>query len=182
MSHGHLHIDEDQLEKLIRFRGSIFIATDQDNAGHECASALRKALPVGKSVRVTWDAETAKDVGELYAKHGTNFAATLKELCENSQEPSLWKQAPSFASLQEKKFEWIVPDLVPADNVVILTGDFGSFKSYISYFLADAISGGGKFVGRTCRQHRVLILDRENAHQTVYLRKNKIGDLKTCGT
>ena len=72
----------------------------------------------------------------------------------------------------------MVPDLLAAENIVLLTGDFGTGKSYISYFLADAISTGGEFVERQCQQHPVLILDRENPHSTVYLRRGKVGNLK----
>lgn len=175
---GQLTIDPEHLNKLRRFRGEILVATDQDKAGEACANAFRKTLG-GKTKRLTWDWKTAKDIGELHTKYGKEFPNLIKQLCEESQVPLLWKQAPSFANIREKQYEWIVPDLVPADNVVLITGDFGSFKSYLSYFLADAISGGEKFVQRQCRQHPVLILDRENGHSTVYLRKKLVGGLNT---
>ena len=44
--------------------------------------------------------------------------------------------------------EYIVPGLMVKGESTMMTGDFGSFKSYMSYFLADAISEGGMFVRR----------------------------------
>jgi hypothetical protein len=76
--------------------------------------------------------------------------------------------------------EWVVPDLIPVESITLLSGGFGTFKSYLSYFLADAISSGGEFVKRECKQHPVLILDRENPHSTVYLRRGLVGNLRNA--
>jgi AAA domain/CHC2 zinc finger len=169
LSGGELKLRPDHIDRLKKFRGNIFIATDQD-------AALR-VLPPAITTRVRW--KGAKDVGELFTNFGQTFAEKIRQLCNESLIPPLWGKAAPFATLPEKKFEWIVADLIPADGITVVTGDFGSFKTYVSYFLADAIAGGGKFVDRPCQKHTVLFLDRENSHSTVYLRRSLVGDLKT---
>lgn len=174
---GELKTEKEQIEKLKQGDRKIFVATDQDVAGEQWANAALKSLPVDRTSRVTWTG--AKDIGELYEKFGDKFADEVSHLCNNSLIPVLWRRAVPFSILPEKKFEWIVPDLIPADGITLLTGNFGSFKSYMSLLLADAIAGGGTFLQRQCQQHPVLILDRENSHSTQYLRRNLVGDLKS---
>src|SRR5688572_9995381 len=60
----------------------------------------------------------------------------------------------------------------------MLTGDFGSFKSYMTYFIADAISEGGQFARRTAQKHPVLVLDRENSQSTISHRRYLVGNLR----
>jgi hypothetical protein len=176
ISGGELRLQPDHLEKVNSFEGKIFIATDQDEAGERWATAALKVLPPERTTRLTWSG--AKDVGELFTKDEDKFAETIQQLCDESLIPPLWKKAATFATLPERKFEWVVQDLTPADGITVITGDFGSFKSYLSYFLADAIAGGSRFVDRPCRQAPVLFLDRENSHSTVYLRRSLVGNLK----
>jgi hypothetical protein len=177
VSNGELRLQTDHIERLKNFRGDIFIATDQDTAGDEWAIAAMKVLTFDRTVRVRW--QGVKDIGELFSQYGSTFAEKIRQLCEESLTPPLWKKAVPFATLSEKKFEWVVPDLIPTDGITVITGDFGSFKTYVSYFLADAIVAGGEFACRTCQRHPVLFLDRENSHSTVYLRRSLIGNLKT---
>ncbi len=105
---------------------------------------------------------------------------TLHAVKSTAVEPasSLWDELPSFATLEHKEYTWIVPDLIPAEGITMITGDFGSFKSYLSYFLADAIATGTEFINRPCQQHPVLILDRENSHATVSKRNELVGNLR----
>jgi len=74
--------------------------------------------------------------------------------------------------------EWVLPGLIVKGETTMMTGDFGSFKSYMTYFIADAISGGGTFVGRIAQRYPVLVLDRENSQSTVSLRRYLVGDLR----
>lgn len=96
------------------------------------------------------------------------------------QASRLWDKATPFSNIPERKYTWVVDDLIPAGESLILAGDFGSFKSYFSYFLADAISQGTSFISRNVSQHPVLFLDRENSHATVSLRRYLVGNLKTA--
>jgi 5S rRNA maturation endonuclease (ribonuclease M5) len=184
LSNGKLKILPEQLEKVSSAE-RIFVATDMDEAGNKCAEALQRALPLKKTFRVSWpyqgkSSSDPKDIGDLYVQDPGGFRERISQLAEESCIPLLWRMAPKFASLAERMREWVVPDLIPVESITLLSGDFGTFKSYLSYFLADAISSGGEFVKRECKQHPVLILDRENPHSTVYLRRGLVGNLRNA--
>lgn len=91
--------------------------------------------------------------------------------------PPLWRNAVPMALLAKKDYEWVVDGLIAKGEVTMLTGDFGTFKSYLSYFFAESVSSGGQFLERSCQRHPVLILDRENSHATVSKRRDLIANL-----
>lgn len=179
---GKLQIKPEHID-VLRKAERIYIAVDMDAAGEACAAAFDEVLPRHKVFRIRWefrgkDSGDPKDIGELYSQSPDRFRERIQQLKAETSIPLLWRKAASFASLPEKNYEWIVPDFIPAGDATVFTGDFGSFKSYLSYFLADAVAGGNRFVERQCAPHPVLILDRENSHATVYLRRTLVGDLK----
>ena len=63
----------------------------------------------------------------------------------------LWDRATPFCDIEDTPMEWIVPGLIVKGETTMMTGDFGSFKSYMTYFIADAITEGGMFVRRTAQ-------------------------------
>jgi|GEM_PF-4053135 hypothetical protein len=176
LNRGELNIVQEHLDAVKNFNGHVFIATDQDRAGDENAAAWMKLLPPYKVSRLTWTG--AKDVGELFVKFQDGFKAEIDRLCEESRIPLFWRKPASMDALPYKRLKWIVPDLVPEGEITLMTGDFGSCKSYLSYFIADSVSTGGKFIDRRCEKHPVLILDRENSHATVSLRRSLVGNLR----
>ena len=180
---GELSVDIDpaHLEKLLERAHVVYLALDMDKAGQECADAFEKVLPSFKARRLSWEyrkgEDFPKDVGEIYARDPQAFKATIERLRDESNIPVLWRQAATFKDLPRREYEWIVDELIPKDDIALLTGDFGSFKSYLSYFLADAISAGKPFINRKSQKHPILVLDRENSHATVYLRRSLVGEL-----
>jgi hypothetical protein len=56
---------------------------------------------------------------------------------------------------------WIVPDIIPRGDVVILAGDSGAGKSYLAYELCRALAQGSSFLGFSVPKMRVLILQLE---------------------
>ena len=118
------------------------------------------------------------DVGDLYQKFGDEFPAEIERLRQQSMIPLYLRNATTFANLPQKEYSWLVNGLIPRDEVTMLTGDFGSLKSYIGLFIADAVASGGTFAGRPCQKCPVVILDRENSHQTLALRGSKVGGLQ----
>lgn len=61
---------------------------------------------------------------------------------------------------------WVVENLIPAESVIMLSGDSGSGKSTLLLAMADAISKGEPFLGNNTLKTPVLILDRENGLPT----------------
>lgn len=92
----------------------------------------------------------------------------------------LWDRATPFSDIPDTPMEWILPGLIVKGETTMMTGDFGSFKSYMTYFIADAISQGGVFVNRAAQKHPVLVLDRENSKGTISLRRYLVGNLRNA--
>ena len=90
----------------------------------------------------------------------------------------LWDRATPFSDIEDTPLEFIIPGLITKGESTMMTGDFGSFKSYMTYFIADAISEGGMFVRRKAQKHPVLVLDRENSKSTISLRRYLVGNLR----
>lgn len=110
----------------------------------------------------------------LEEEHAENVAyiRTVEEVEEE------WDKLFLVRGIAHKEQHWLVDGLIPEGDVTFFTGDFGSFKSYLSWFLADAVDRGEPFLDRATRQHPVLILDLENSHATISLRRDKIGRLR----
>ena len=109
-------------------------------------------------------------------KRGFN-AANVKTASTPNPIP-LWNRAAELSSLALVEYEWICEGLFPKGELTYLTGDFGSFKSYIAQITAEAVASGKKLFGRETQQHPVLILDRENSSATWSKRLRLIGDLR----
>jgi putative DNA primase/helicase len=110
------------------------------------------------------------------ANTGTPLPATISMTATNPV--PLWDRATAFCDIDDVPMEWIVPGLIVKCETTMMTGDFGSFKSYMTYLIADAISEGGMFVRRPVQRHPVLVLDRENSKSTISLRRYLVGNLR----
>ncbi len=87
---------------------------------------------------------------------------------------------------EEQEPEWLIPNLVAQGTMVIIGGEPGAGKSYLSYSLALAIAAGAKALSGLVpagEPRRVLYFDDENSKQdrNKYLRRcvNGLGGLKT---
>jgi DNA replication protein DnaC len=106
---------------------------------------------------------------------------TAKAAQKPTWEPSatpLWERATKFANIPDAQYEWLADGWFPKGELIYLTGDFGSFKTFIAMFTAEAIASGKPLFNRETEQHPVLILDRENSRATLSLRRDIIGDLR----
>lgn len=73
--------------------------------------------------------------------------------------------APIWGLTIEQK--WLVESLIPAESVIMLSGESGSGKSTFSLALAECVASGKDFLGYKTEQRPVLIVDRENG-LTIY--------------
>jgi hypothetical protein len=69
---------------------------------------------------------------------------------------------PRLSDYGDVQTDYIVPGLIVANAITLLTGAAGGGKSTVTSVLAEAISTGGEFLGRKCQSREVLYLDREN--------------------
>lgn len=58
--------------------------------------------------------------------------------------------------------DYIIPGFLVGNAITLITGTYGGGKSTITSVFAEAISAGGAFLDRPCKQREVLYLDREN--------------------
>lgn len=58
--------------------------------------------------------------------------------------------------------QWLVPDLIPARNVTLLSGDGGTGKSLLSLQLACAVAMGGRWIGRAVSGGHAVYLSAED--------------------
>jgi hypothetical protein len=90
----------------------------------------------------------------------------------------LWEAAMPICMIPDTPLESIIPGIAPKGEVVMMAGDFGSFKTYMAMFIADAISEGGEFASRNAEKHPVLYLDRENSRGTWSQRRHLVGGFR----
>lgn len=70
--------------------------------------------------------------------------------------------------------EFIVPDIVPADGLVILFGAGSGGKTFALMKLSLAVSRGDSFLGRTTQQRNVLYIDCETGRSTYGYRMRRL--------
>jgi hypothetical protein len=69
---------------------------------------------------------------------------------------------PDIMTMEIPPIEWIVPDIIARGTITLWAGSGGAAKSYLVESLCVAVATGGVFLGRRCRQSRVLVMDYEN--------------------
>ena len=70
--------------------------------------------------------------------------------------------------------EWLVKDVIPANNVTLLGGDGGTGKSLLSLQLADAVASGGSWLGLETARGPVLFLSAEDEEDELHRRSSRI--------
>ena len=90
---GKLKFDANVLKKIADKSERIFIVTDMDTAGVDCADAWLKALPPYKTFRISWPyggkgSSDAKDIGDLYQQNFLDFSVRIEELRREQLNPT----------------------------------------------------------------------------------------------
>jgi RecA-family ATPase len=84
---------------------------------------------------------------------------------------------PLTSDLAHQSVSWLVDQLIPERQLVLITGQPSSFKSFLVQHLAAAVSQGREFLGRSTKRTKVLMLDRENPPEIIAERRD-ILDMK----
>ncbi|MCA3456210.1 MAG: AAA family ATPase [Methylocystis sp.] len=80
-----------------------------------------------------------------------------------------------FAGQKAPPFEWLVPDIIPADNVTLLYGDGGTGKSLRALQLAVATVAGKEWIGHpVMRKGPVLCYSAEEAKVHMQARTEQV--------
>jgi len=90
--------------------------------------------------------------------------------------------AASFAGQPIPRQRWLVPDLIPAGNVTILSGDGATGKSLLGLQLAVATATAGEWIGAAPEPGKVLFVSAEDEIEEIHRRLSKIEpDLSRLG-
>jgi len=128
---------------------------------------------LGRKARRVVLPQGINDVAEFFQRYDW---AAFQVLLQRAAEPvrhyprlDLSRPAPDT--------DWLVEDLLVANEATVLAGDGGVGKSFITMALALAITGGDEsFLGLPIKRHgRVLYVDEENSASLVLQRLNALG-------
>lgn len=78
--------------------------------------------------------------------------------------------AADFAGKPIVKRRWIVPDLIPAGDITLLSGDGGTGKSLLSLQLCVAVATGGEWIGEMPEPGSAIFLTAEDDFDEVHRR------------
>lgn len=165
----------DQLDLLV---GNITIWYDLDEPGQQGAKKLAKKLgdrgrlatvPHPENPKNGWDVSDALATGLSVDDFMTAARAAVIYQEEKPSNPLkeriIWNDellatAPDFQ-------EWLVPDLLTANELFILAAGPRVGKSLLSMGLAHAVATGGKFLDRPCTKGKVLYVSLEDGRAKI---------------
>lgn len=117
----------------------------------------------------------AKHISDLLEPRAKELAAVKTE---KEKELGRLRFVPwnEFESREFHDPEWAVENLIPADGITILSGQPGSFKTWMILDLAISVAQGRPFAGKfEASQSPVLIIDEENQPRLIQARLRKLG-------
>jgi RecA-family ATPase len=85
----------------------------------------------------------------------------------------------SLAGKPVPERQWIVPNLIPARQPSLISGDGGLGKSLLMLQLGIAVATGGKWLGMPVQRGPVLYLSCEDDEREIQIRVAKMADLAT---
>lgn len=92
-----------------------------------------------------------------------------------SQIPDLSK-IPGLRDLKPQAIPWLVNTLIPEQSLVLFSGTFGQYKSWLALDIAYAVVSGGLFANLATEGPRpVLYIDKENGRDRIATRLASMG-------
>lgn len=85
------------------------------------------------------------------------------------------EDVPSVFSIEAKPIDWVLPEIIPAEAVTLITAAAGVGKTFLALAVAGGVASGGEILGRRCKRMPVLYLDRENGSSIVRTRLEDMG-------
>lgn len=87
--------------------------------------------------------------------------------------------AATFLAEDNVEVDWLIPGMIPRGNVILLSGEPGGGKSWVSYELGRAVCTATPWLGRgpVCPEgpQTVLFLNYDNPTETLRTRLKKLG-------
>lgn len=170
----------------------IYIAYDNDRNGTGQKGAEKVAqLFFNKGIRVFLvklpllrHDEEKLDITDFFQKRGKrkeDFTQLLKDSVEfngtDFKTPLLtFISGKEFLGMEFEEQKWLVDNFILSSGMSVLSGIEGSYKSWLSLYLAQCVSEGKPFFDKweTARGN-VLIIDKENTKATLHERMRLLG-------
>lgn len=142
-----------------------------------CGRLGRDPVSLGWEDRERLAADGAGIVAGLLAGRtadGTRYDPPTGEIAAPAETPSLLPilDPTTLQGQPVPTRQWLVADMIPANNVTLLSGDGGSGKSLLSLQLAVAVATHGVWLGHRAPRGRALFLtaedDLEECHRRLY--------------
>lgn len=89
-----------------------------------------------------------------------------------------WQSSIQFVEEAKQDIEWLIPGLLPAGAVVLLSGREGSMKTWLAISIVHAVAAGIPWIGTPTKQGAVLYLDGEMPRAVLQDRVQGIGAVK----
>jgi hypothetical protein len=89
-----------------------------------------------------------------------------------------WRSSVEFVAKEAEDIEWLIPGILPAEAVVLMSGREGSMKSFLALSMARAVAAGESWLGKPTKQGAVLYLDGEMPPGVLRDRLQGIGPLE----
>ena len=172
---GQVKIFYDRNDKLIKGK----------RAGEEGAKKLAQALGDRGEIALVpmpdhcttqgWDVSDALNYGyrfeefELAASQAQAYQATKPPTVTQS-ENSLLKNMVSYWDIMQTApdfIDWLIYEILSPNELFLLAAPPRAGKSLLALSLAKAIAGGGEFLGRPCRQGKVIYVNIEDSRTKV---------------
>lgn len=126
--------------------------------------ALRRALIHAAETTIKCCYEGTQSGEELISASEAELSTLSERRSRSTGEGRItsWAQIPTLERLPAGSVNWIVEGIVPAGGVVLWAGESGSYKTWLSLWLAKMVQVGRDVLGRKTVQRPILYLDREN--------------------
>lgn len=138
-------------------RGAIALVPQKDEHSDVQGWDVSDAI----NARFTFDDFVASAAAAIVPPPPTHINQLAARLITNAQ---LMARAPDY-------IEWIVPDLLPSDELFILAAGARSGKSLLAMLLAKSVATGEKFLGRAVTQGNVLYVNLEDSEARIKQRQ-----------
>lgn len=166
--------DREQLDQLV---GKVTIWYDLDQPGIDGAQKMAKALGDRAKVAIvpapSSDHKTGYDVSDAI-----NDGKTLQDFLDAAQQaiPAIQAQVSKPNKLRDRLVstddllarasdytEWLVPDLLPLNELILLAASPRAGKSLLAMHLAHCIASGQNFLDRPVTQGNVIYVQCEDS-------------------
>jgi hypothetical protein len=127
----------------------------------EIDAAFRKS----DLMRSKWD---EKHGGETYGERTIRMILESPQKITPAPAPVSAAQIISYDSIPDPRalssapVRCLVDGFIPANQLVIIAGEYGTGKTWLGMMLGNAVARGERFLGRDTIQQRVIYFDREN--------------------